>query len=183
MTQLEERQLPLLVTVIGEQQVLAPAPRAAGAGVPEVRRAPQAEQVLTGVAAGIGGGQVDRGLRATSIDELRGCPDQVGHVGRRLELEGAPDGILDQVGRVLELDRKVTGVLAEDRHLLLALERAGPEVTTEGLVKALEGITDYTDIFGYRVSFGPDKHSGATESVLSQVQNGRWVKLEQAITY
>ena len=66
---------------------------------------------------------------------------------------------------------------------VLALERAGRDITTQGLVKALESITDYTDIFGYNVSFGPDKHNGATESVLSQVQNGRWVKLEQAITY
>ncbi len=66
---------------------------------------------------------------------------------------------------------------------VLALERAGPELTTDGLVKGLESVTDYTDIFGYRVSFGPDKHSGATESVLSQVQNGRWVALEEAISY
>lgn len=64
-----------------------------------------------------------------------------------------------------------------------ALQRAGRDLTTEGLVQALESINDYTDIFGYRVSFGPDKHSGATESVLSQVQDGRWVTLEQAITY
>lgn len=66
---------------------------------------------------------------------------------------------------------------------VLALEKAGPELTTEALRLALEGITDYTDIFGYRLSFSAEKHSGATESVLSQVQNGRWVTLEQAITY
>ena len=64
-----------------------------------------------------------------------------------------------------------------------ALERAGRELTTEGLVSAMESINDYTDIFGYKVSFGPDKHSGATESVLSQVQDGRWVTLDEAITY
>ena len=66
---------------------------------------------------------------------------------------------------------------------VLALEKAGPDLTTEKLVAAMESITDYTDIFGYRVSFGPDKHSGATESVLSQVQDGRWVTLEEAISY
>lgn len=66
---------------------------------------------------------------------------------------------------------------------VLALERAGRDLTTAGLVAAMESINDYTDIFGYRVSFGPDKHSGATESVLSQVQDGRWVKLDEAITY
>lgn len=67
--------------------------------------------------------------------------------------------------------------------MILALEKAGRELTTDGLISALEGITDYTDIFGYRVQFGPDRHSGAKESVLSQVQNKRWVKLDQAITY
>jgi branched-chain amino acid transport system substrate-binding protein len=67
--------------------------------------------------------------------------------------------------------------------LIVALERAGRELTTDKLITALEGIGEYTDIFGYRVSFGPDKHSGARESVLSQVQNKRWVQLDQAITY
>ena len=66
---------------------------------------------------------------------------------------------------------------------VLALEKAGPNLTTDSLAKAVESITDYTDIFGYRVSFGPEKHSGATESILSQVQEGRWVTLEQAISY
>ncbi len=64
-----------------------------------------------------------------------------------------------------------------------ALRRAGPELTTEGLVKAMESIDSYTDIFGYNVSFSAEKHSGATESVLSQVQNGRWATLEEAISY
>jgi len=66
---------------------------------------------------------------------------------------------------------------------VLALQRAGRDLSTQGLLTALESISDYTDIFGYRISFGPNKHNGATESVLSQVQNGRWVKLQEAITY
>ena len=64
-----------------------------------------------------------------------------------------------------------------------ALQRAGRELTTEGLIAAIESISDYEDIFGYRVSFSDTKHSGATESVLSQVQGGRWVQLEKAISY
>ena len=67
--------------------------------------------------------------------------------------------------------------------LITALERAGRELTTDGLIAALEGITDYTDIFGYPVSFSADNHSGATQSVLAQVQGGRWVKLDQSISY
>ena len=64
-----------------------------------------------------------------------------------------------------------------------ALDRAGRNLTTDGFISALESIDDYTDLFGYQVSFGPNKHGGATESVLSQVQGGRWVALEQSVSY
>jgi len=64
-----------------------------------------------------------------------------------------------------------------------ALQAAGRDLDVESLLAAVEGITDYTDIFGYKVSFGPEKHSGATESVLSQVQDGRWVTLAESISY
>ena len=67
--------------------------------------------------------------------------------------------------------------------VVLALDKAGRELSVDGVVAALESISDYTDLFGYNVSFGPDKHSGATESVLSQVQGGRWVALEQSVGY
>ncbi len=67
--------------------------------------------------------------------------------------------------------------------LIAALERAGRELTTDRLIEALESIDQYTGPFGYELSFAPDKHSGATQSVLSQVENGRWVKREQSISY
>ncbi|MCZ6617538.1 MAG: ABC transporter substrate-binding protein [Gammaproteobacteria bacterium] len=66
---------------------------------------------------------------------------------------------------------------------VIALEAAGRDLTVDSLLAAVEGITEYHDIFGYSVSFSATKHSGATESVLSQVQDGRWVKLEQSISY
>ena len=64
-----------------------------------------------------------------------------------------------------------------------ALENAGPDLTVESLLRGVEAITDYTDIFGYRVSFSAENHKGATESALSQVRDGRWVVLEQSISY
>jgi len=90
--------------------------------------------------------------------------------------------------KYVELYGKEPGLAAMEGYrgadlTVLALEKAGPDLTTETFVAALESISNYTDIFGYKVSFGPDKHSGATESVLSQVQNGRWVALEEAISY
>jgi branched-chain amino acid transport system substrate-binding protein len=67
--------------------------------------------------------------------------------------------------------------------MMKAFERAGRDLTLESFLAALESIDDYTDLFGYRVSFGPDRHNGAQESVLVQVQGGRWVQLDQAISY
>ncbi len=66
---------------------------------------------------------------------------------------------------------------------LLALDNAGRELTVDGLLKGVEAITDYEDIFGYRVSFSAEKHGGVRESVLSQVRNGRYVVLAEAVSY
>ena len=67
--------------------------------------------------------------------------------------------------------------------VVMALERAGRDLTVDSLVAALESIDDYTDIFGYRVSFGPGDHKGVSESVLSVVEGGRWVTRAESISY
>ncbi|MBT8077432.1 MAG: ABC transporter substrate-binding protein [Gammaproteobacteria bacterium] len=67
--------------------------------------------------------------------------------------------------------------------IALALERAGRDLTVDKFIEALESIDDYQDIFGYKVSFGPDKHKGVTESTLSQVQDGRWRTLAESVSY
>ena len=62
------------------------------------------------------------------------------------------------------------------------LEIAGPDVTREKLIAAIESLTEYTDIFGNTLSFGPNDHRGVDHSTLSQIQNGRWVTLETVIS-
>ena len=66
---------------------------------------------------------------------------------------------------------------------VLGLEMAGRDLTREGLIEALETLTEYTDIFGNVLTFGPDDHKGVDSSTLSQVQNGRWVRLQTSISY
>ena len=66
---------------------------------------------------------------------------------------------------------------------VLGLEMAGRDLTREGLIEALESLTEYTDIFGNVLTFGPDDHKGVDSSTLSQVQNGRWVRLQTSISY
>ena len=64
-----------------------------------------------------------------------------------------------------------------------ALEIAGPDLTVDKLVAAMESISDYEDIFGYKITFGPDDHKGVGESILSAVKDGRWVTLAESISY
>ena len=67
--------------------------------------------------------------------------------------------------------------------VLQALEIAGRDLTRAGLLAAIESMTDVTDIFGYRLSFGPNDHNGVGHSTLSVVRGGRWVTLAQEISY
>jgi branched-chain amino acid transport system substrate-binding protein len=68
--------------------------------------------------------------------------------------------------------------------VLVALDKAGKDLTVDSFIKAMESIHDYTDIFGSQLSFGPDQHHGSTKSFLTVVKNGRWVPVEQqALAY
>ena len=63
--------------------------------------------------------------------------------------------------------------------MLLGLDRAGRDLTADSFIKSMESITEYKDIFGSVLSFGPDQHHGSTKSFLAVVKNGRWLPVEQ----
>ena len=56
-----------------------------------------------------------------------------------------------------------------------AAQAAGPTLTTDTLVKALDRLTVPSDMFGSpELTYSPTKHLGSTQSRVSQIQNGRW---------
>ena len=62
--------------------------------------------------------------------------------------------------------------------VVLALQKAGRDLTTDGLIAALESIKDYQDIFGSpTMSFSASKHQGSTEAFLCQVKDGKWAQV------
>jgi len=68
--------------------------------------------------------------------------------------------------------------------LVMGLDRAGKNLTTEGFIKAMESIQGYKDIFGGPImSFGPTKRNGTDAAFLAQVKAGRWVKLTEPLTH
>ncbi len=66
---------------------------------------------------------------------------------------------------------------------IMALEAAGEHLTREKFVSAIANLGTYNDLFGHELIFTKDNHNGLKDTVLAQVQNGRWVKLDETITF
>ena len=59
--------------------------------------------------------------------------------------------------------------------VIIAAQKAGPNLTSDSFVKAMESISIPGDIFGGpAVSYGPKKRQGSNLTRLSQIQGGKW---------
>lgn len=77
----------------------------------------------------------------------------------------------------------VSGYIIGDL-VVQAVEAAGPDLTTEKVLAALESIDRYEDPFGGpSMSFSPTKHQGADYLNLYQVQGGKWQTVETELSY
>jgi branched-chain amino acid transport system substrate-binding protein len=62
--------------------------------------------------------------------------------------------------------------------VVLALQKAGRDLTADNFIAAMESIKDYKDIFGSpTMSFSATKHQGSNEAFLAQVKGGHWVQV------
>lgn len=62
-------------------------------------------------------------------------------------------------------------------------EKAGPKLTTETFVNAIQSFTRPRDMFGAdEMSFTKTKHLGSNRSRLSQIVNGKWTPITDYIT-
>lgn len=60
-----------------------------------------------------------------------------------------------------------------------AARRAGPDLTTQGLIKALEQFRDVDLSFGMApMTFTPTQHVGSLSTNLLKVSNGRWIRID-----
>ena len=68
----------------------------------------------------------------------------------------------------------VYGYNAVDIFAKVAL-KAGPDLTTDSFIKAMDSTTLPPDMFGApEMSFSPTKHLGSNQARISQIRNGRW---------
>ena len=65
--------------------------------------------------------------------------------------------------------------------VILALQRAGRDLTTDSFIQGMESIHDYVDIFGNpSASLSATNHHASTQSFLAVIRNGKWVPAESA---
>ena len=71
-----------------------------------------------------------------------------------------------------------------DSLLIFALEQNGRDLSTSSLVKTLESIRNFPKPFGgNNIFFGPNKHQGSNESILTQVKGDKWIKVAGPLKY
>jgi branched-chain amino acid transport system substrate-binding protein len=67
---------------------------------------------------------------------------------------------------------------------VLALDRAGPNLNVESLIKGIESIDGYHDIFGGgSITLTSTKHQGSNSSFVNVVKGGRWSKITDPVSY
>ncbi|GGH24901.1 amino acid/amide ABC transporter substrate-binding protein, HAAT family [Cribrihabitans marinus] len=65
------------------------------------------------------------------------------------------------------------------KMMVMALEAAGPDLTHDSFIAAMESL-DYTDdLVGNDIDYGPDDHQGADAVYVSVVENGGWKKVHE----
>jgi branched-chain amino acid transport system substrate-binding protein len=63
-----------------------------------------------------------------------------------------------------------------------ALSKAGPNLTVDSFVKAMDSSTFETDMFGGdRATYTATKHLGSNKSRLSQIKDGKWVEISDYV--
>lgn len=110
------------------------------------------------------------------------------HMAKLYKDDDLPPAVRDWWNRYEARFGKEPGIPAMEGYrggdlVVEALTRAGRELTRETFIAALESITDYQDLFGYRIQFGKGDHNGVSESTLSVVKDGRWRTQATAISY
>jgi len=58
--------------------------------------------------------------------------------------------------------------------MVMALEAAGPDLTHDSFISAMESLDYMDELVGNHITYGPDDHQGADTVFVSVVENGAW---------
>lgn len=167
LSKLNEAGCDIVTIALGVRQAITVVGTAKKMGLSDMRFLGTSASFLT-VVAGVPGGVTEGFYAAASWQDLWARAD-----------EPAPKAFIEEYRAATGEDPVGFAMLGYSAASLMvrALEAAGPDLTHESFIAAMETL-DYTDdLVGNHMDYGPDDHQGANSVYVSVVENGAWKKI------
>ena len=167
LSKLKEEGCDIVTIALGVRQAITVVGTAKKMGLEDMKFMGTSASFLT-VVAQVPGGVTDGFYAAASWQDLWARAD-----------EPAPAAFIEEYKAATGEDPVGFSMLGYSaaEMMVKALEAAGPDLTHESFITAMESL-DYTDeLIGNHINYGPDDHQGADVVYVSVVENGAWKKV------
>ena len=167
LSKLKEAGCDIVTMAVGVRQAITIVGTAKKMGLTDMKFLGTSASFLT-VVAQVPGGVTDGFYVAASWQDL----------WARAE-EPAPKAFIEEYRAAYGEDPAGFAMLgyAAAEQTVMALEAAGPDLTHDSFIAAMETLDYQDDLVGNHIDFGPDDHQGADSIYVQIVENGAWKKL------
>lgn len=169
LSKLKEAGCDIVTMALGVRQVITVVGTAKKMGLTDMKFLGTSASFLT-VVAKVPGGVTEGFYAAASWQDLWARAD-----------EPAPKAFIEEYKAATGEDAVGFAMLgyAAAEMMVKALEAAGPELTHDSFIAAMESLDYQDDLVGNHMDFGPDDHQGANSVYVSVVENGNWKKVHE----
>ncbi|NOE17171.1 ABC transporter substrate-binding protein [Ruegeria atlantica] len=164
LSKLKEEGCGIVTMALGVRQAITVVGTAKKMGLTDMKFLGTSASFLT-VVAQVPGGVTDGFYAAASWQDLWARADQPAPAAFIEEYKAATGE--DPVGFAM------LGYSAAEM-MVKALEAAGPDLTHDSFIEAMESLDYQDDLVGNHITYGPDDHQGADTVFVNVVENGAW---------
>ncbi|WP_170442676.1 ABC transporter substrate-binding protein [Ruegeria arenilitoris] len=164
LSKLKEEGCDIVTIALGVRQAITVVGTAKKMGLTDMKFLGTSASFLT-VVAQVPGGVTDGFYAAASWQDLWARAD-----------EPAPKAFIEEYKAATGEDPVGFSMLgyAAAEMMVKALEAAGPDLTQESFIAAMETLDYQDELVGNHMTFGPDDHQGADTVYVNVVENGAW---------
>ncbi|MCE8511463.1 ABC transporter substrate-binding protein [Ruegeria pomeroyi] len=169
LSKLKEAGCDVVTIALGVRQAITVVGTAKKMGLTDMQFMGTSASFLT-VVAQVPGGVTEGFYAAASWQDLWARAD-----------EPAPKAFIEEYKAATGEDPQGFAMLgyAAAQQMVMALEAAGPDLTHESFIAAMETLDYQDDLVGNHINYGPDDHQGADSVYVLKVENGGWAKVHE----
>ncbi|NOD63296.1 MULTISPECIES: ABC transporter substrate-binding protein [unclassified Ruegeria] len=164
LSKLKEEGCDIVTMALGVRQAITVVGTAKKMGLTDMKFLGTSASFLT-VVAQVPGGVTDGFYAAASWQDLWARAD-----------EPAPAAFIEEYKAATGEDPVGFAMLGYSaaEMMVKALEAAGPDLTHDSFIAAMESLDYQDDLVGNHITYGPDDHQGADTVFVNVVENGAW---------